>query len=108
VTPAEGGSSSATGCGVKEYSYAGLESDTKGHGVRAPLWGRRPPAVTDGHVGGWIGVGGVSSGPGGAAEWLQTGYAAFTSDDTSEIYYEVTVAGSSPHYNELDTDEGAR
>jgi len=107
VTPAEGGTTSATGCGKAEFSYAGLESDTKAHGVAATLSTTAAPAVTDGHVGGWIGVGGVNSGPGGVAEWLQTGYAAFTSDDTSEIYYEVTVAGSPPHYTELAYNIGA-
>ena len=107
AAPAEGGSSSATGCGVKAFSYAGLESDAKAHGVSATLSTTVAPAVTDGHVGGWIGVGGVNAGPNGVAEWLQTGYAAFSSDDTSEIYYEVTVAGSAPHYTELAANVGA-
>jgi hypothetical protein len=106
ATPAEGGNSSATGCGVKEFSYAGLESDTKAHGVSATLSTTVAPAVTDGHVGGWVGVGGVDAGPSGAAEWLQTGYAAFASDDTSQIYYEVTVAGSQPRYVEVAANIG--
>ena len=105
--PAGGGSTAATGCGVNEFSYAGLESDAKAHGVSATLSTTVAPAVTDGHVGGWIGVGGTSAGPGGVAEWLQTGYAAFTSDDTSQMYYEVTVAGSSPHFTELASGIGA-
>ena len=107
ASPAEGGSSSATGCGVKAFSYAGLESDTKAHGVSASLSTTTAPAVTDGHVGGWIGVGGVNSGPGGVAEWLQTGYAAFASDDTSEIYYEVTLPGQEPRYTQLASGIGA-
>jgi hypothetical protein len=107
ATPAEGGNTAATGCGVEQFSYAGLESAAKGHGISATLSTTAAPAVTDGHVGGWIGVGGVDSGPGGAAEWLQTGYAAFTSDDTSEIYYEVTIPGSQAHYTELDAGVGA-
>jgi hypothetical protein len=37
---------------------------------------------------------------------LQTGYAAFTSDDTSEIYYEVTVAGYQPRFTELASGVG--
>jgi hypothetical protein len=106
-TPAEGGRSSATGCGMKEFSYAGLESNTKAHGVSATLSTTTPPAVLNGHVGGWVGVGGVHSGPGGQSEWLQAGYAAFTSDDTSQLYYEVTVAGSSPRFTELAANVGS-
>ena len=107
ASPAEGGNTSATGCGVKEFSYAGLQSDSTAHGVSASLSTTVAPGVINGHVGGWIGVGGVDSGPGGTAEWLQAGYAAFTSDDKSEIYYEVTVAGSRPHYTELAADIGS-
>src|SRR5215472_4632915 len=107
ASPAEGGSTSATGCGAKEFSYAGLQSDSTAHGVSARLSTTAAPGVINGHVGGWIGVGGVDSGPGGTAEWLQAGYAAFTSDNTSEIYYEVTVAGSPPHYTELASGIGA-
>jgi hypothetical protein len=101
ASPAEGGNTSATGCGVQAFSYAGLQSDSTAHGVSASLSTTAAPSVINGHVGGWIGVGGVDAGPGGTAEWLQAGYAAFTSDDTSEIYYEVTVGGSQPHYTEL-------
>ena len=101
VTPAEGGSSSTTGCGLQPFAYAGLEADKKAHGVSATLDTTIPPAVTDGHVGGWVGVGGVDAGPGGTAEWLQAGLAAFAADDTSQMYYEVTVAGQQPKYVEI-------
>src|SRR5262249_28911405 len=57
--PAEGGNASATGCGAKEFSYAGLQSDTTAHGVSASLSTTAAPGVINGHVGGWIGVGGV-------------------------------------------------
>ena len=57
--------------------------------------------VTDGHVGGWVGLGGTSAGPGGKAEWIQTGLSAFQSDDTSQMNYEVTVAGHTPKYVEI-------
>ncbi len=101
AAPAEGGSAIATGCGVQSYSYAGMQADSKAHGVEATLATTTPPAVTDGHVGGWVGLGGTAGGPGGAAEWIQTGLAAFPSDGTSQIYYEVTVAGSEPRYIEV-------
>jgi hypothetical protein len=107
VAPAEGGSNAATGCGVQAFSYAGVQADNLAHGVSATLNTTSPPAVTDGHVGGWIGVGGTSAGPGGEAEWLQTGLAAFASDQTSHMYYEVTVAGAQPRYVELDPSVGA-
>ncbi len=104
ASPAEGGSTQATGCGVQTFAYAGLEANTKAHGVAATLDPTIDPAVTDGHVGGWIGLGGVNDGPGGAAEWLQAGFAAFPSDDSSQMYYEVTVAGSTPQYVELSSN----
>jgi hypothetical protein len=101
AAPAEGGSTAAAGCGVESYSYAGLQASNKAHGISATLDTTSAPAVFDGHVGGWVGVGGTTAGPGGQAEWLQTGLAAFASDETSEMYYEVTVAGSRPRYVEL-------
>ena len=107
VTPAEGGSTAATGCGLQTFAYAGLEADRQAHGVSATLDTTVAPAVTDGHVGGWVGVGGVNAGPGGAAEWLQTGLAAFASDDTSQMYYEVTLPDASPKYVQLAANIGA-
>jgi hypothetical protein len=101
ATPAEGGRAVASGCGVSEFSYAGLESASRAHGVSATIAPLTTPAVTAGHVGGWIGVGGTDQGPGGTAEWIQIGFSAFPNDQASRMYYEVTVAGSSPHYVEL-------
>lgn len=101
AAPAEGGSIQSTACGVQSFAYAGLEASTKAHGVSATLDPTLTPSVVDGHVGGWIGLGGVNDGPGGAAEWLQAGFAAFPQEDSSQMYYEVTVAGSSPQYVEL-------
>src|SRR5579871_136908 len=101
ASPAEGGGGLPTGCGAQAYAYAGMQAASKAHGVEATLSPTAAPAVTDGHVGGWIGLGGTSAGPGGAAEWIQTGLAAFPSDATSQIYYEVTVAGSQPQYTEV-------
>ena len=83
---------------------------TKAHGVGATLVALSPPEVSAGHVGAWIGVGGIDAGPRGAAEWIQVGYSAFPSDRASRIYYEVTVAGSAPRYVELasSVDPGER
>jgi hypothetical protein len=100
---ADGRSSKASACGARDYSYAGLQSDNKAHGVGATLVPLQTPAVSAGHVGAWIGVGGVNLGPNGSAEWLQVGFSAFPSDRMSRIYYEVTVPGSDPRYVELDS-----
>jgi hypothetical protein len=104
ATPAQGGESKASGCGVSPFSYAGLQSNSKAFGVAATLVPLKAPSVSDGHVGGWVGVGGPDAGPGGVAEWLQVGFASFGGSDssTSKLYYEVTAAGSSPRYVELD------
>jgi hypothetical protein len=106
ATPAEGGSTSADGCGVQTFAYAGLQAINRAHGVSATISTTVPPAVTNGHVGGWIGLGGTNDGPHGTAEWIQAGLAAFTAQDTSQIYYEVTVAGGQPHYTELAANIG--
>jgi hypothetical protein len=104
AAPAEGGGAGTAGCGAESYSYAGLQAESTAHGIAATLVTLSAPDVTDGHVGGWVGLGGVHEGPGGKAEWIQAGLAAFTSDSTSQAYYEVTVAGSQPRYVELDAN----
>jgi hypothetical protein len=104
ASPAEGGNAQATGCGVQPFSYAGLQADNTARGVSATLASTAAPSVMDGHVGGWIGLGGTTAGPDGAAEWIQAGLAAFPSDPASQMYYEVTVAGAQPEYVELDGD----
>jgi len=104
VSPAEGGKSNSTACGAKEFSYAGLQSESTAHGVSATIAPLAQPSVADGHVGGWIGVGGTEEGPGGTAEWLQVGLASFAPDSSIQLYYEVTVAGKGPLYHELKAD----
>jgi hypothetical protein len=101
ASPAEGGGGRSSACVGREYSYAGLQSNIKAHGVSATIVPTAAPDVSDGHVGGWISVGGTEAGPRGVAEWIQVGLAAFTSDHTSRMYYEFTVAGSEPRYVEL-------
>jgi hypothetical protein len=102
ASPAEGGQSNSSACGAKEFSYAGLQSENKAHGVSATIAPLDFPTVSDGHVGGWIGVGGVDEGPGGTAEWLQVGLASFAPENSIRLYYEVTIAGKDPRYYELD------
>ena len=50
----------ASACGQSAYSYAGLQSNSKAHGVSATLAPVKAPSVLDGHVGGWVGVGGTT------------------------------------------------
>ncbi len=90
-----------TGCATSAYSYAGLQASTEAGGVSATLAAVGTPTVTDGHVGGWIGVGGPNAGPGGKPEWIQVGFASFSPDPSIRVYYEVAVADASPRYVEL-------
>lgn len=101
ASPAEGQSSQAA-CGSSSYAYAGLQADRRASGVAATLVPLETPSVSFGHVAGWIGVGGTDAGPGGTAEWIQVGLTSIDNDETSRMYYEVTVPGSAPRYVELD------
>jgi hypothetical protein len=100
---ADGRSSKSNACGAAAYSYAGVQSTTRTHGIGAVVDPLQTPNVAAGHVGAWLGLGGTEEGPGGTAEWIQVGFSAFPNDKLSRIYYEVTVAGSEPKYVELDS-----
>ena len=101
-TPAQGRRVTPAACGTKTYSYAGVESGNRAHGVATTLSPLETPTVVDGHVGGWVGVGGTAAGPGGASEWLQIGLSAMAKDTASRVYYEVTIPGDTPRYVELE------
>ena len=103
VAPAQGGKSSAKSCGKQEFAYAGLQADETAHGVRAGISQLAAPDLSDGHIAGWIGVGGADAGPGGKAEWLQAGLASFAPWNTIYLYYEVAIAGK-PTYHEVEAD----
>ena len=104
VAPAQAGDSRVSGCTHTEFQYAGLQSNITAHGVRATITQLRFPTVTDGHVAGWVGVGGVDAGPKGQPEWLQAGYAAFSPSKTTDLYYEVTLLGKIPAYHQVLTN----
>jgi hypothetical protein len=104
ISPAEAENARSSACSGNEYSYAGLQADRKAHGVAATLTSVRASYVADGHIGGWIGVGGTDQGPGGVPEWIQVGLASFGPSRRIRMYYEVTVAGQEPRYVELDGD----
>jgi len=90
-------------CSSQSYAYAGLFSNLTASGIKATVTTLAAAQVTNGHVAGWIGVGGTNSGPGGVAEWLQTGVQKSAGGDT-EIYAETTKPGGSPTYQMLVSD----
>jgi hypothetical protein len=88
----------ASGCGVAPYSYAGWQARDTAAGVAAIVTPLEVPAVENGHVAAWVGVGGVGEGPDGTDAWLQVGLSAFTEPGSSNIYYEVKAPGDVPRY----------
>jgi hypothetical protein len=60
------------------------------------------PQVANGHVAGWVGVGGPRQGPGGKDEWIQVGFSGFEGSSNSDVYYEVTRPGAEPQYFEVE------
>ena len=96
--PGRAGLAAAAAC--SGYSYAGLQGAGAVAGVRATVKVVRRPEVHDGHVGGWIGIGGPKLGPGGTDQWLQAGYSAFP-DGTLQMYWEITLPGQAPAYHVL-------
>jgi hypothetical protein len=90
----------AASCSPKAYAYAGLFSNLVAGGIKATVSTLATAEVTNGHVAGWIGVGGVHAGPNGEPEWLQTGIDTQAGGST-EIYAETTQAGSDPQYKTL-------
>ena len=92
----------ALGCTSSGYTYAGLASSSKTHGVGARLTAIGGARVANGHVAGWVGVGGPGEGPNGKDEWIQVGLSGFEGSPNSDLYYEVTRAGSAPRYFEVE------
>jgi len=91
----------ALACGSNGYTYAGLASPSMAHVVGARLTAIGAPSVANGHVAGWVGVGGPGEGPNGKDEWIQVGFSGFAGSPNSDLYYEVTRAGSAPRYVEV-------
>jgi len=90
----------ASACGAGShgshgYAYAGHQAVGVSKGIRATITALRTPAVSSGHVAGWIGVGGPGQGPHGETMWLQTGVAAVPGTPTM-IYVEITRPGRDP------------
>jgi hypothetical protein len=94
----------AGSCGLGSYSYAGLGSRTPTSGVSATITPTAASSVRDGHVAGWVGVGGVGAGTNGTNAWIQIGLSSFPGDTTSRIYYEIARPGHKRIYGEVRTD----
>jgi len=92
---------SAFACGTAGYSYAGISSRTPVYGVGATVTALAAPAVQNGHVAGWVGVGGPGLGPNGEDEWLQVGLATFAGSAEGHLYYELAQPSREPQYTEL-------
>jgi hypothetical protein len=96
-----GGSvAAASACGEDGYSYAGVGAPTVSSGITAVITPLGPFNVINGHVAGWVGVGGPGEGPSGSDEWLQIGLSGFPGN-TGDIYYEVTRPGQYPEYHQV-------
>jgi hypothetical protein len=99
-----GGAARAVACGNSAgYSYAGVGAPMQAYGVSALITPLNAFDVLNGHVAGWVGVGGPGEGPNGTNEWIQVGYAGFPSVIGSDIYYEVALPGRYPTYHEVFT-----
>ena len=97
-----GGVARAMACGNNGgYSYAGIGAPTHAYGVSALISPLDALDVLNGHVAGWVGVGGPGEGPNGSNEWIQVGYAGFPSITGSDIYYEVAQPGRYPTYHQV-------
>jgi hypothetical protein len=105
ATVALGGAARALACGNNGgYSYAGVGSATHGYGISAIITPLNAFDILNGHVAGWVGVGGPGEGPNGTNEWLQIGYSGFADISGSDIYYEVAQPGRYPTYHQVAAD----
>jgi hypothetical protein len=91
----------AFACGSGGYSYAGLGAPSRAFGISAIVTPLNTFDVLNGHVAGWVGVGGPGQGPGGADEWLQIGLSGFPGVPGNDVYYEVTLPHRFPVYHEV-------
>jgi hypothetical protein len=100
-----GGAARALACGNNNgYSYAGLSSPAPASGISALITPLSAFDVLNGHVAGWVGVGGPGEGPNGTNEWLQIGLSGFPGVDGSDVYYEVAQPNRFPTYHQVDAN----
>lgn len=102
ATVALGGAARAAACGnSRGYSYAGIGAPRPAFGISAFITPLNAFDILNGHVAGWVGVGGPGEGPNGANEWIQIGYSGYPSITGSAIYYEVALPGRFPTYHQV-------
>jgi hypothetical protein len=94
----------ALACEAAGYTYAGIATESHAYGVGARLTAISAVSVEDGHVAGYVGVGGPNAGPDGADEWIQVGLNGFPGSPQSNLYYEVEHPGGPIRYVELAPD----
>ena len=87
----------AASCSPKPYAYAGLVSNVPAKGIAAVVTTIAAATVPSGRVAGWIGIGSPKAGPGGQAEWLQTGVNT-QAGIGSALYAEITQPGRPTRY----------
>ena len=92
VSSAAAGSATRSVCGYAGYSYAGFQSPRTAYGVAGRVRALATPAVENGHVAAWVGVGGLGMGPRGTDEWVQAGIATHAGTG-QELYYEYARPG---------------
>ena len=95
VAQASGQACGASGSGPAGYAYAGRQSTTVAHGIRATITPTTAATVYAGHVAGWIGVGGPGQGAHGETLWLQVGVTSIPNTPTM-LYAEITRTGQDP------------
>jgi hypothetical protein len=93
-----------TPCGTSGYAYAGVGSSGRAFGIATRLRAAAAPQVLNGHVAGWVGVGGPGAGPNGTNEWIQVGFSAFPGSSSSSLYYEVAQPNQAPRYVQVAAD----
>ena len=76
-----------------------MRAPSNAHGISARIAQLNAFDILNGHIAGWVGVGGT----GGSNEWLRVGSAAFPGITGSDIYYEVALPGTYPTYHEVST-----
>jgi hypothetical protein len=95
------GTARAFACGSNGYSYAGYAAPTRADGITAIVTPLDKFDVLNGHVAGWVGVGGPGEGPGGSDEWLQIGLSGYPNMVGSDVYYEVALPHHYPVYHQV-------
>ena len=99
-----GGAARALACGNSEgYSYSRVRAPSRAYGISARIAQLNAFDILNGHIAGWVGVGGTGEGPHGSNEWLRVGSAGFPGITGSDIYYEVAPPGTYPSYHEVST-----